>query len=128
VRRHSKTLVIVSILLLIGMFFAYYFTLGRICNCRTNFRHLCWKWLKVPYDETMIFPMLCQDGTFWQSLIGKTREEIQGWFPRMKKLKPVGSIGDDAWSVEGYTDDQSQCGHYIEFRDGRAFRYGVLKG
>jgi hypothetical protein len=65
----------------IAIFAALYF-FGTIDAHQANLRYILWKHHAWPYQEFML-PYLSVDGEFTMSLTGKSRAEIQRYFPTL---------------------------------------------
>ena len=96
----------------------------------TNLKHLLWKWRILSYDPAASLRYLEPDLAFRQSLHGKTRVEVNKWFPDLRSInngneyqkyynqhlqnKDFLWIGDSHWG--------------IEFEDGKVKKFRLLKG
>ena len=62
-------------------FMAGLYVLGTIDAYQVNLRYILWKHHLWPHQRFML-SFLSSDGDFVMSLQGKTKAEIQGYFPR----------------------------------------------
>ena len=125
---------ILRILLLLAMlvFIGCVFVLSTVDSHHYNVRYILWKHHAWPY-QTFMLPFLNVDGEFKMSLEGKTKAEIQRYFPTL--IPPDRAItqyqkfyskdmiehhGDYLWI--------SDSGYAVQFKDGKATYIGPIKG
>ena len=117
------TLVLVSIGCLVWV-------AGSIDSHHTNLKYLLWKAGFNRSDPSIALHFMNVDSDFRQSLEGKTKEEVQEWFPNLVPPEKGNAqqklhisflkgmdflwIGDSQWG--------------IEFRDGRVKDFHLPKG
>jgi hypothetical protein len=108
----------------------YFF--GTIDAHQANLRYILWKHHAWPYQEFML-PYLSVDGEFTMSLIGKSRGEIQGYFPMLvppdRTVLPSQQYYSRQMIAQGadylWIGDSNFAVH---FENGRVVYVGPIKG
>jgi len=122
----------ISVLLFVVAFAGSVIVLSTIDAYQVNLRYILWKHHAWPLQRFML-SFLSVDGEFTMSLNGKTKEEIQRYFPLLipsdRAITPYQKFysqsmiqhpGDCLWIGDS--------GYAVEFEDGKVIYVGPIKG
>ena len=92
-----------------------------------NIRHIGWKWGILPYDRDTVLRFLNVDVSFRDSLLGKTRSELETWFPKLalpdeEQLQNYPILK----TLEALSLDHSHW--FLIFKNGKLVDFICLKG
>ena len=99
-------------------------------NHKTNLKYLMWKHHLVRYEPKLALRYFNVDAEFRLSLIGKTRTEVEAWFPILRQIDKEDSYlptcGEAVWKPGFVWIDSSRWG--IVFENDRARDIILFKG